>query len=288
MHWIEVSVVCSLPSEEPVSAALMNHGCAGTATEWFSEAGTPYATVRGWLTPPCDDLLTRLKGDLEELRLQDAIAYTEIHCDEVSDEGWLDSWRSHHHPRAVGRSLLITPPWRSGNPGNRFEVVIEPGMAFGTGSHPTTLLSLELMERVIVPGYHVADVGTGSAILAIAAARLGASHVTASEIDALPRQIAQQNVDANSVGHIVEVLDPEEFAARRPQCDVVVCNIIAETIAELAPLLATIVKPTGHLILSGIVAERLDLPLRRLTAEGLRPLEIVADDVWRAVLLTRP
>ncbi len=251
-------------------------------------ASTPQGdSVTGWLAV-CDTLdakLSALRARLDclaECGLPGSVSVSVRH---IPDADWLTEWRKYHHAMNIGRRLTIVPSWEAFSPSDGRQVVLlDPGMAFGTGSHPSTRLCLEALEQVVEPDMDVIDVGTGSGILAIAAVRLGARRVLASEIDALPRKIAAENAARNGVADRVEVITPEELAERRPTADVVVCNIIAETIAELAPLLAAMVRPDGMLITSGIVEERLSVAVDALERHALSIVEVRCDDVWRAVI----
>lgn len=290
MRWAEILVRASEDAEEAVTAALLDVGCHGAASFVTVPSMRGDAEVRGWL--PIDDalpeLLQRLSERLAAVEQAGLTPATDLSIRHVEDTNWLEEWRKYHKPLATGRRLLIVPSWHQlkGADG-RAIVRLDPGMAFGTGSHPTTRLCLDLLDRLVRPGMTVADVGAGSGILAISAVMLGATHVYASECDALPRSVASENARMNGVEARITILEPGPFSDVCPRCDVVVCNIIAETIAELAPMLARILSPTGFLVASGIVGERLQPVSTALYRAGLRIVEIVSDEVWRAVLARR-
>lgn len=208
----------------------------------------------------------------------------------VNEEDWAHSWKAHFRPQPVGRSLLILPSWevasRGAHPedageGGRIVLCLDPGMAFGTGYHPTTRLCLEWLEEIIRGGETCVDVGTGSGILAIAAAKLGAARVYAVDIDPLAVEIAAENARINGVQEQVQVQQgsarealallqaagrPEE----QPAAEVVVANLTAQILGELAHDLAALVAPGGRLVASGIVRERADQVARALEARGLQ------------------
>lgn len=234
------------------------------------------------LAAKLSDLRSRLDR-LEEFGLP---GKADLQIRHIGDADWLTEWRKHHHAMDVGRRLKIVPSWEAClSDDDRVVVLLDPGMAFGTGSHPTTRLCLEALDEMTTPSMEIIDVGTGSGILAIAAVKLGARCVLASECDALPRRIAAENAERNGIGDRIEVLTPEELAECRATADIVVCNIIAETIAELAPQLTDMVRrPNGILIASGIVEERLGLVTEALERHGLEIADIRSDDVWRAVI----
>lgn len=178
----------------------------------------------------------------------------------IQEQNWMESWKQHYRPLPVGERLLILPAWIDMETGGRVSIRIEPGMAFGTGVHPTTQLSLLLLEHYVQPGKSVIDVGCGSAILAIAAAKLGAAPVVAVDIDAQALDNARHNARLNKVdieigqGSITEVL-AGQFGLQ--QADIVVANILAPVLTRLLDEgLAKLIKPGGVLVLSGILAEQ--------------------------------
>jgi ribosomal protein L11 methyltransferase len=163
-------------------------------------------------------------------------------------------------------------------------VELDPGMAFGTGGHPSTRLSLLALERVVKTGDVVADIGTGSGILALAAAQLGAAVVYATDIDSLPRRIARENVSRSGLGTVIRVLEMEEFDRDAAGCDVVVANIVADAIVELTPAVRDRLRDGGVFISAGIVEERLDDVLRALAASGFTPIDVLHEEIWRCVI----
>ena len=288
MRWAEITVRVPPDASEAVAQALMDNGCTGVAE---TASGSNATVTSGWL--PVDDLLetrlTRIRERFDRFGEFGLSAPFDMTVRRIADPDWLSEWRKHHKARSFGRRLLVCPSWEESASGtDRAVVLLDPGMAFGTGGHPTTILCLEALDELVRPGMLVADVGTGSGILAIAAVKLGAAHVYASEIDALPRRIAAENAQRNGVADRVTILTPEELDALRPTCDLVVCNIIAETIVELAPLLSALVAPdNGALIASGIVEERYGLVEQALIQNGFEIAEVRADDVWRAIIARR-
>jgi ribosomal protein L11 methyltransferase len=159
-------------------------------------------------------------------------------------------------------------------------------MAFGTGGHPTTQLCLRALEDHVTPGMTVADIGTGTGILAIAAANLGAATVYATDIDSLPRKIARANVARNGLQAIVQILEMEEFDTQARECDLIVANIVANTIIEIAPSAVPRLKPGGIFIACGIVEEHHDLVRDALHVAGLALQETLREDIW-VCLITR-
>jgi ribosomal protein L11 methyltransferase len=182
-------------------------------------------------------------------------AYETIH-----EQNWMEAWKQHYKPLPVGDRLLILPAWMEMETGGRIPIRIEPGMAFGTGVHPTTQLSLQLIEHSVKPGVSVIDVGCGSAILSIAAAKLGASPLVAVDIDAQALDNARHNAALNNVEIEIGVGSVDELLAGQyglRNADVIVANILAPVLIRLLDAgLAKLVKHGGELLLSGILAEQ--------------------------------
>jgi len=175
---------------------------------------------------------------------------------EVEDQDWVRTTQAQFEPIPIGNRLVITPSWHEAAVagGDRIAIVLDPGLAFGTGSHPTTRLCLQWLERHLVPGESVIDYGCGSGVLAIAAARLGASTVIGIDIDPQALQAARDNAARNRVA--IGIQGTGEPLP--PPADVVVANILSSPLKLLAPLLASLVKPGGRLVLSGVLERQVD------------------------------
>ena len=208
----------------------------------------------------------------------------------VSDVPAVDwsEWRARVDAHRVGR-LVVTPPWRAGEFDPATTIVIDPAMAFGTGEHPTTRGMLRLMQRVIQPGDSVADLGAGSAVLSIAAARLGATRIAAIEIDDGAEGSALENIRANGVDGAIRYLvgDATVLLALVAPVRVVLANIVSSVLMELLPNMADALTSDGAAMLSGILVEERDLMLRAIARAGLR---VEAEDVegdWLSILVAR-
>ena len=172
----------------------------------------------------------------------------------VDDDLWQDTWRPYAEPVDVGAALRVVPAWRAdeGGDGQRLSLLIDPGPCFGSGSHATTRTLLAALEDVVVPGVTVLDVGTGSGVLAVAAARLGAARVEAIDIDAASVAVTAANARANGVeGSVHASVVPLADVAGR--FDVVLANLSAATLCELAPKLMAATAPGGRLLVSGML-----------------------------------
>jgi len=171
----------------------------------------------------------------------------------VKEEDWANEWKKYFKPVRVGKNIMIKPTWEAAvlQEGD-LVIEIDPGMAFGTGTHPTTVLCLEALEKYVQPEQLVYDIGTGSGILAVAAAKLGAE-VQAGDIDSLAVRIAKENISLNKVEDRVKVEAGDLGEVFIDQADIVIANIIADVIIELLPQLPSLLKPGGLFIASGII-----------------------------------
>lgn len=210
-----------------------------------------------------------------------------LHTRTVREQDWADAWKEHFHVERVGRRLVIRPSWRPFTPQPGDVVIdLDPGMAFGTGQHPTTRTCLELLEEHVRPGDVVLDVGTGSGILAVAAVKLGAARCLALDVDPQAVRVARDNAARNGVAERVQVAEGTLTAddALRHAFDLAVANITAAAVAALAPALAAALRPGGTLIGSGIVADRLDEVRAALAAAELSITEVRAVADWRTLV----
>ncbi len=229
---------------------------------------------------------------IEKLRwavrcLQHLYEFPDPEVRSLDEADWATAWKAGYKPIRLGHRVFVRPSWfeKVELDEDLIEVVLDPGMAFGTGLHPTTRLALELLEEAIEPGDVVWDIGTGSGILSIVAARLGAAKVIATDVDETAVVIARSNVLANGVAELVDVRHGSvPVGAEAP--DLVVVNILAEVILRLLEEehLADKVRPGGKVVLSGIIDRSAPMLLGRLDDFGLRILEERRDGDWQAWL----
>lgn len=213
----------------------------------------------------------------------------------VADEDWADAWKAHYHPLRLGRRLFIVPEWEQ--PAIEPDEVVlrlNPGMAFGTGTHPTTTLCLVLLEELSdklpagLAAHQVVDWGTGSGILAVAAARLGATDVLAIDIDPVATEAARENAVSNGVAAPAGPVRVAIGTAVPPgAADLVLANIMADIIIAGAPAVAAGLRPGGHLIASGIIRSRRSDVVATLAAVGLRVERELGEGEWVALLAVR-
>ena len=257
-------------------------------------------------------LLQRIREVLWHLSTIGERYIGELQVNIVEDEDWAETWKDYFHVTPIGRRTVIKPTWRDYQPDRSDIAVIEldPGMAFGTGTHPTTRLCLMAIEDYVQAGDTVLDVGTGSGILAIAAVKLGAGHTIGIDISQVSVEVATQNVALNHVSDVIEIaqgtvglgpqgellLTPASIAADDDiaqllstirilsPANMVIANIIARVIGELAETLVAALAPSGILIASGIIVERASEAIAPLQKAGLDIIEQRQEGDWLAII----
>ena len=289
MEYCEIGLVIPPDALEAVTELLHRAGTGGVVID-----DDQRAEVRAYL--PCDE---RLQRRLDALRqeLADLVAFfpgmsqfsqtTRV----VAEEDWANAWRAHFHPVRIGRRLVVAPTWEE-FPALPGEVVVrlDPGMAFGTGTHASTVLCLQALEELVRPGCRVLDVGTGSGILAVGAALLGAGEVTALDIDPLAVRIARENAAQGGVAERVHVRYAELrdlLAAGLAPAEVCTANLTADILVGLAADLAGAVAPGGVLVASGIVGAGVPAVRTALEATGFQMRREVRLDDWCALWAAR-
>jgi ribosomal protein L11 methyltransferase len=232
------------------------------------------------------------EGSVDEMELRRSVtmasAGARVNIGWVEDVDWTRQWRTGLGSHRVG-TLTVMPPWLAEHADPTQTIVIDPGMAFGTGDHPTTRGVLELMQGVVRSGDLVVDIGTGSGILAIAAARLGARCVAAIEIDGDAISNAECNVAANGVADRVQVIEGDG-AALLPMLapvDVVVANILSSVLVELLPSIAQALSPGGRVVLGGILTEERAVLSARLMEQGWRLAGDTVEGAWWSGVVER-
>lgn len=300
MNWREVAVTVSSEGEEAVADLFYQIGCPGVSVEdpellrnyiesgiWdyhsFGEVAlTGTSIIKGYLCE--DEYLTQRMEGLDE-KLRDLVKrfpewVIQVKGITVHEEDWATAWKAYFKPTRVGKRFLIKPSWEEINPTAEDLVLeLDPGMAFGTGTHATTTLCLEELEEVIKPGMNVFDLGTGSGILAIAAAKLGAK-VEAVDLDPVAVKVAQENIDLNQVSAQVSVKHGDLGTVLKGQADLVVANIIADVILMLLSDLKRIMKPEGEFLASGIIDNRAEDVEVGMREAGLEVIERKEDSGW--------
>ena len=213
----------------------------------------------------------------------------------VREEDWANAWKQHYKPLRIGERVLLTPAWEEpeARPGD-VVVRLEPGMAFGTGMHPTTRLCVAALEEWVQPGEALLDIGTGSGVLSIVAAKLGARPVWATDIDPLAISATRENAERNDIPlfpHSLHVEHGSIPAGQFGRYPLIVTNILAEILVglfdaayEKVPLTEPL-APGGHIILSGILEDKVDMVLAAARRHGLREVERLQEGDWVALVV---
>ena len=308
MNWLEVSMTVDGELAESVADVFARFAPNGVMTEQGvkytddEDAGTPTGpiTVRAYL---------EVNDQIEETRqkLEESLFYlgmiqplpTPVYK-QIADQNWMEAWKQHYKPIRIGKRLLILPAWMESPEPTRVAIKIDPGMAFGTGTHPTTQLCLELMEMAVdlgglkyLRGLRVIDVGCGSGILSIAAIKLGASKVLGVDIDSESIVNSRENANVNEVGEelmlgvgsLQEIIEGK-FAFK--SAPLVVANILAPVIVRLFDAgLADLIEAGGSIILSGILQEQKKSVLEAAQAQRLKMTEWRQRGDWVALTMSR-
>jgi ribosomal protein L11 methyltransferase len=302
MDWIEVALSVDGEAAEAVADLLQRYGHQGVAIEqenippdeWDDgEAGPAQRlTIRAYIPADsrAEDAKQRLESALGHMNLLYPMPVPTYEI--VREEDWAEAWKAHYHPLRIGRRLHIRPRWvETGTSPEDVEIALDPGMAFGTGTHPSTQLCLQALEDWIEPGARVLDLGCGSGILAIAAAKLGASDVLALDIDPVAVDVARTNAEQNGVAQKVTVQDGslEALIHSSRRFDLIVVNILAKVIIEMcAQRLGQVVRPGGKAIFSGIIHNQAGEVEDALRQTGLVPYARRQEGDWVLIEAQRP
>lgn len=276
MNWREVAVTASSQGEEAVADLFYQLGCTGVSVEdpallqsyiqsgeWdyhdFNEVNiTGKSVIKGYFSEDNElaEKLSRLEEGLKGILKRFPAWVIQVKGTSVQEEDWADSWKVYFKPIRVGKNFIVKPTWEEAEVGVEDIVLeIDPGMAFGTGTHATTTLCLEALEKIVRPGQRVYDLGTGSGILAIAAAKLGAT-VEGVDLDPVAVKVARENIELNKIEDKVTIHRGDLGTVLRGKADIVIANIIADVILALLPDLSRIMKKGGDFLASGIISGR--------------------------------
>jgi ribosomal protein L11 methyltransferase len=280
MNWIEVRALFEkAPDDWSFYVDIFDrHGCENTLqTDSPPTLSSAVANVAG-----SDAVIEALSNELR------SAGASSVETGTLVDENWEENWKRFFKPRRVGERFMVRPTWEAADPASgRLDIVLDPGLAFGTGDHPTTRMSLELLERADVAGKRVADVGCGSGILSIGACLLGAEHVAAVDIDPISVEVAKENAAANGVRFDAVVGSGISALGEGQDWDVVVSNIISATLIAIAGDVAAEIRPGGLWVMSGIIQQNWEDVLEAATRVGFVLVERLEEDDWVAATLRK-
>ena len=312
MLWNEVQIKTTLEAEEAIVELFYEAGAKGVVVE---SADNLILVQNDPTVNYIDESLLNMDPDTsiikgyfsEELSLDDCTHQLFTHikklpefglnpgsCDvtitQMQDEDWENSWKQYYKPTKIGKNIVIKPTWEDYEASEEDIIInMDPGMAFGTGTHETTQICVEALEQVVENGDKVVDIGCGTGILSIVAAELGSKEVVAVDMDPLAVRIANENVELNQksdyidvrLGNLVDVLTMDD------QADVIVANILAEAIVILSEQVGPFLKSEGYFISSGIINERLEMVLEALNKNGFKVESIKNMGEWNGVIAKR-
>lgn len=311
LKWSEISIHTTNEAVEPISNILHEAGASGVVIE------DPYELVKNredqfgeiyQLDPndypdegvivkaylPVNSFLGETVDEIKEainnlILFNIDIGKNSVSLSEVNEEEWATAWKKYYHPVKISKRFTIVPTWEEYTPVNSDELIIEldPGMAFGTGTHPTTVMSIQALERIVKKDDVIIDVGTGSGVLSIAAAMLGAKKVTALDLDEVAVQSARINVKLNKVHLVVDVFQNNLLEGIQESADVIVANILAEVIVRFTDDAAKCLKQGGYFIAAGIIGQKKDEVKDSIEKSGFEIEETLQMEDWVAFIAKR-
>jgi ribosomal protein L11 methyltransferase len=285
MQWYEISIEVPYEYVEPVSYLFDRHG-HGLSMEL---KGPGRVLLRTYLPSASRQNLAHIEVGIKLTSILQPLG--ELKVEPLpQDEDWQNAWKSHFSLLKIGQHLVIKPSWIEYQPeANDIVIELDPGLAFGTGYHPTTYTCLEALEHLVRPGMNVLDLGTGSGILTIAAVKLGAAKVLALDIDSIAVQAARQNFQRAGIQHQVTLAQGTlpHALARAEAYDLVVANISSRAIRERAAHILPVLRPQGALIASGIIKDQYQETEAALLAAGLTSIEVWPLEDWATLVCQR-
>lgn len=306
-EWVEVKIITKSEAIEPVSGIFYGLDVKGIAIEdpndiltreqgpltWdfadlnILEYGGKAAVVKGYFDKESlkDDIDEYIKNKLNEIKEMGIdIGEGKVIIGSVNEEDWANNWKKYYKPTRIGKSFVVKPIWEEyKKEGNDIVIELDPGMAFGTGTHETTRMCVQALEKYIKHQDMIFDVGTGSGILAIAAAKLGSKEVMAVDLDPVAVDSARQNVSFNDISNI-KVMQGNLLDVVNGKADIVVANIIAEIIILLTDDVKKSLNQGGLFISSGIIRERQEAVMQKLIQSGFEIMEINTDGEWVCIV----
>ncbi|MBU5591031.1 50S ribosomal protein L11 methyltransferase [Clostridium sp. MSJ-4] len=305
--WLEVKVITKSEAIEPITGIFYTLDVKGVAIEdpddilkreqgaltWdfadinILEYKGEAAVVKGYFSieDEAETIVSFIKNRIEEIKsLGIDVGEGKVLYAKVKEEDWANNWKKYYKPTKIGANIVVKPIWEEYIKASD-EIVLEldPGMAFGTGTHETTRMCVEAIEKYVESNMDVFDIGTGSGILAIAAAMLGAKKVVGVDLDPVAVDSARENIKFNNLNNI-EVLEGNLIDVVQGKADIVVANIIAEIICLLTEDVKKVLKEGGLFITSGIIHDRRDMVIDKLQKEDFEIVEVNKDGEWNCII----
>ncbi|NMD37242.1 MAG: 50S ribosomal protein L11 methyltransferase [Christensenellaceae bacterium] len=309
MKWVKVIVHTSTEGQDIVSDLLMRQNAVGTeikdrkdipninnfGLEWelydesLINAMPEDVEVYAWfdLNSETNEKILSIKDELKTIKQNDSLPLgtLDLEIEYVDDEDWSNVWKQYYKPFRVGKNIVVKPSWEDyERQENDIVIELDPGMAFGTGSHATTHMCLELLEKYVSSDKAIMDIGTGSGILAICCALLGAKKILALDINADAVRIAKENVDKNGLNEYIKVVQSDLLKSESINCDIAVANIIADAVIMLMPSVKNSINKNGLFIVSGILKDRKNDVLKEAEKLSFTLLDTLSDKEWVALV----
>ncbi|WP_461205581.1 50S ribosomal protein L11 methyltransferase [Clostridium sp. DL1XJH146] len=304
-EWMEVEIVTKEENVEPIEAVLYSVGVSGVSilnpsdleyvkensktNEYYPESLNvikdkvilkTYFKEEGF-----DNIYTMIKEKIDGLsKFGFDTKETYISKGKVNEENWENNWKKYFKPTKIGEKVVVKPTWEEYDK-NDEEIVIEldPGMAFGTGTHETTSLCVKALEKYIKDEDTIFDIGTGSGILSIIASKLGATSIVGVDLDKVAVRVAKENIEYNGLNNI-DILYGDLMEVVRGKANIVVANILAHIILELSNNVKDFIKEDGLFISSGIINDKKDEVVAKLEKVGFEILEVMNDGEWNCIV----
>ena len=315
MDWTELSIITTSEAVEAVSNILMEHGASGVSIEDakdFEKIKPGKYGDHGEIVDPKDlshithgaivsayypnnqhidqqtDKITQKVRALANFGLNPGPV--EANLTPVVNQDWQTAWERYYHPVSISRFITIVPSWEDYQPKSAQEKVVrlDPGMAFGTGTHPTTRLSLQALEIVLQGGESILDVGTGSGVLSIAAKLMGAGEIQAFDVDDIAVRSAEKNIQLNPAAKSIHVSANDLLKGIHEHVDIVVANILAEIIVPLVPQAWDNLKSGGYFLTSGIIKDKYEVVKNAMVGQGFQIIETLKMKDWYGIIAQKP
>jgi len=305
MNWIELSIKTDGKFEDLISDKLYNFGSIGVNIDnplemqsyiedskdtWdfidikLKNNKNTYTIIKAYFENinNIKDDIDKLIGEIEVIVGEDSL---ETEINEVDDEDWNENWKNFFQTLEIGKRIIIKPTWEEvENRGNDIIINLDPGMAFGTGSHETTYMCAEELEKHMKTKDIVYDIGCGSGILSIVAAKLGAKSVLAIDLDDMCVKTTKENTELNYVSDIVEVKKGNLLDVVRGRANIIVANIVAEVIVMMLEQIVDYIEDDGIIITSGIIIDKIDMVRDAFINKGLKIIEIKTMNEWACIV----
>ena len=308
MNWTEVTILTTPEAEELITAVLYETGVGGVNIEdpslideanrntkdWdvmdddiIAKYSEEKCLIKAYYSPEVnmEEVMLKIHEGIENARTFVDVGKAEVSSCIVNEQDWENSWKQYYKPVYIGKNVVIKPVWEEiEEKDGQVVIELDPGMAFGTGTHETTRMCLELLEANVKPGDKVLDIGTGSGILSIGAIKMGADSCFAVDIDPMAVKIVGENAEINGVADKITAVAGNLAHEVTGKYDIVVANIIADAIITLSPEVRQFMKEGALYITSGIIVFRLEDVKEKLTECGFEIADVITQGDWAAVI----